>query len=164
MVRDALDAGVEADWFAGDEVYGSRALRRGMRVMGLGYAVAVKQNQKVTLRSGLRIEIRKVINKLTSGNWMRMATGQGQKGPREYYWSMSDICPDDTPDGHESRTSALIVRRHRYTHATSFYLCHHQQPFTLAKLIEVICRRWGVEEALQLGKSFVGLDQGQVTC
>ncbi|MCX4784212.1 IS701 family transposase [Streptomyces sp. NBC_01264] len=164
MVRDALDAGVRADWFAGDEVYSSRALRHSMREMGLGYTVAVKQNQKVTLRSGLRIEARKTINTLTSGNWMRMATGQGGKGTREYYWSMIDICPDDTPEGHEPGTSALIARRHRYTHETSFYLCHHPQPFTLAKLIEVICRRWGVEEAFQLGKSFVGLDQGQVTC
>ncbi|MER5699921.1 hypothetical protein ACWDBO_51730 [Streptomyces mirabilis] len=46
MVRDALDAGVGADWFAGDEVYGSRALRRRMRAMGLGYAVAVKQTRR----------------------------------------------------------------------------------------------------------------------
>ncbi|MGP3683203.1 hypothetical protein ACTVZO_00510 [Streptomyces sp. IBSNAI002] len=97
----------------------------------------------VTLRSGLRLEARKAINALTAGNWLRMATGQGGKRTREYYWSMIDICPDVTPEGHEPGTSALIVRRHRYTHETSFYLCHHPQPFTLAKLIEVICRRWG---------------------
>ncbi|MFG2648961.1 hypothetical protein [Streptomyces sp. NPDC048436] len=46
-VRGAFDSGIGADWFAGDEVYGSRALRHSMRTMGLGYAVAVKQNQEV---------------------------------------------------------------------------------------------------------------------
>ncbi|ANZ21612.1 hypothetical protein SNOUR_41920 [Streptomyces noursei ATCC 11455] len=164
MVRDAVAAGIEADWFAGDEVYGGRELRRDIRAMGMGYAVAVRQHQKVTVDSGARWEGRKVINKLTSESWMRMATGQGQKGTREYYWALIGIQADDTPDGHETGTSTLVVRKHRYTGKTSFYLCHHQRPVTLAKLVEVICRRWGGEEAFQLGKSFVGLDQGQVTC
>jgi len=28
----------------------------------------------------------------------------------------------------------------------------------------VICRRWRIEETLQIGKNFIGLDEGQVTC
>ncbi|MEU9063228.1 hypothetical protein AB0D13_31260 [Streptomyces sp. NPDC048430] len=117
------------------------------------------------MRSGLHIEVRKVINNLAPQNWMRMATGQGQKGTREYDWSMIiDIRADDTPEEHEAGTSTLIVRRHRYTRETSIYRCHHQHPATPAKLVQVICRRWEVEEAFQLGKSFVGLDLGQVTC
>ncbi|MEU8523310.1 hypothetical protein [Streptomyces sp. NPDC048577] len=30
--------------------------------------------------------------------------------------------------------------------------------------MEIICRRWRIEEAFQLAKGFTGLDQGQVTC
>jgi hypothetical protein len=30
--------------------------------------------------------------------------------------------------------------------------------------VEVICRRWRIEETFQLGKTFTGLDEGQVTC
>ncbi|TFV33213.1 hypothetical protein E4K10_30595 [Streptomyces sp. T1317-0309] len=30
--------------------------------------------------------------------------------------------------------------------------------------MEVICRRWRIEETFQLGKTFTGLDEGQVTC
>ncbi|MEU1694957.1 hypothetical protein ABZ590_26825 [Streptomyces hirsutus] len=35
---------------------------------------------------------------------------------------------------------------------------------TLAEPVEVVCRRWRIEECCRLGKSFTGLDQGQVTC
>jgi hypothetical protein len=30
--------------------------------------------------------------------------------------------------------------------------------------VDVICRRWRIEETFQLGKTFTGLDEGQVTC
>ncbi|MEE1670672.1 hypothetical protein RCR19_35055 [Streptomyces sp. WAC07094] len=30
--------------------------------------------------------------------------------------------------------------------------------------MDVICRRWRIEETFQLGKTFTGLDEGQVTC
>jgi hypothetical protein len=33
-----------------------------------------------------------------------------------------------------------------------------------AQLVEVICRRWRIEETFQLGKTFTGLDERQVTC
>ena len=35
MVTDALQAGLKARWFAGDEVYCGRELRRGIRALGL---------------------------------------------------------------------------------------------------------------------------------
>lgn len=31
-------------------------------------------------------------------------------------------------------------------------------------LVEVICRRWRIEETFQLAKGFTGLDEGQVNC
>ncbi|MDT0470516.1 IS701 family transposase, partial [Streptomyces sp. DSM 41699] len=55
-------------------------------------------------------------------------------------------------------------RRHRYTGEISFFRCWSPAPVTLAQLVEVICRRWRIEETFQLGKTFTGLDEGQVTC
>ncbi len=39
MVTDAVAAGLEARWFAGEEVYCGRELRRGVRALGLGHTV-----------------------------------------------------------------------------------------------------------------------------
>lgn len=58
----------------------------------------------------------------------------------------------------------LVARRHRYTGEVSFFRCWAPGDVALGTLIEVICRRWRIEETFQLGKGFTGLDQGQVTC
>lgn len=44
------------------------------------------------------------------------------------------------------------------------YRCWAPGDVTLAQLVEGICHRWRTEETFQLGKSFTGLDEGQVTC
>jgi SRSO17 transposase len=64
MVADALTAGIEARWFAADEVYGGRELRTGIRSLGLGYTVAVPSTYRLTDGSGHRWEARKLINKV----------------------------------------------------------------------------------------------------
>lgn len=71
------------------------------------------------------------------------------------------------PDGHGDNrdgTSALVARRNRYTGEISFFRCWTPEDVTLAQLVEVICRWWRIEETFQLGKTFTGMDQGQVTC
>lgn len=93
-----------------------------------------------------------------------MRTGHGTKGTREYDWAWLDVRADDTPDGHSDGVSVLVARRHRYTGEVSLFRCWAPGNVTLAKLVEVICRRWRIEETFQLGKTFTGLDQGQVTC
>jgi SRSO17 transposase len=106
-VKNALDLGVRARWFTGDEVYCGHELRRSLREVGLGYAVGVSHAYPVTDGAG---------------------------------------------------------RRHRYTCEVSFFRCWAPGNVTLAQLVEVICRRWRIEETFQLGKTFTGLDEGQVTC
>ncbi|WUW68106.1 hypothetical protein OG255_45630 (plasmid) [Streptomyces sp. NBC_01455] len=88
----------------------------------------------------------------------------GTKGTREYDWAWLDVRADDTPDGHPHGVSTLVARRHRYTGELSFYRCWTPTDATLAELVDVICRRWRIEESFQLGKTFTGLDEGQVTC
>lgn len=48
MVHNALELGVKARWFTGDEVYCGHELRRNLREFGLGYAVGVSQAYPVT--------------------------------------------------------------------------------------------------------------------
>ncbi|MGW6674469.1 IS701 family transposase [Streptomyces vinaceus] len=172
MVTDALATGIEARWFAGDEVYCGRELRRGIRSLGLGYTVGIAATYQVTDGAGRRGEARKLTDKVRPGQWMRRRTGHGTKGTREYDWAWLDVRPDDTPDENEnenenaagSGTSVLVARRHRYTGEVSYFRCWAPGDVSPGTLVEVICRRWRIEETFQLAKGFTGLDQGQVTC
>lgn len=166
MVADALAAGIEARWFAGDEVYCGRELRRGVRALGLGYTVGIAATYQVTDGTGRRWEARRLINKVRPGQRMRRQTGHGTKGTREYDWAWLDVRPDDAPDenGKEAGTSVLVARRHRYTGEVSYFRCWAPGDVSLGTLVEVICRRWRIEETFQLAKGFTGLDRGQVTC
>ncbi|MEV6576480.1 hypothetical protein [Streptomyces sp. NPDC051577] len=96
--------------------------------------------------------------------WQRLRTGHGTKGGRHYDWAMIEVLADDTPSGQAAGHSFLLIRRHRYTRQLSFYRCHSTVPIALGDLIEVVCRRWRVEEYFQAAKSLTGLDQEQVTC
>ncbi len=165
MVKNALELGVRARWFAGDDVYSGRELRQIIRGFGLGYAVGVSHTYTVTDGAGRSWKARQMINKVLPHQWMRMQTGHGTKGTREYDWAWLDVRADDTPNGHQDDgTSVLVARRHRYTGEISFFRCWSPEDVTLAQLVEVICRRWRIEETFQLGKTFTGLDEGQVTC
>ncbi|MET8957226.1 IS701 family transposase [Streptomyces sp. NPDC004533] len=123
MVKNALELGVQARWFVGDEVYSGRELRMKLREFGLGYAVDVSHASTVTDGAGRRWKARQMINKVLSHQWMRMQTGHGTKGTREHDWAWLDIRADDTPDGHPDGVGVLVARRHRYTGETSFYRC-----------------------------------------
>lgn len=165
MVAGALESGVRARWFAADEVYSGRELRTNIRWFGLGYAVGVSHTHVVSDGAGRRWQARHMINKVLSRQWMRMRAGHGTKGTREYGWAWLEVRADDTPDGHQDHgVSVLVARRHRYTGELSFFRCFTPGDVTLAQLVDVIGRRWRIEETFQLGKAFTGLDEGQVTC
>jgi SRSO17 transposase len=164
MLRRAHATGMRAGFFAGDEVYGSRELRAGCRDLGLGYAVAVRADHRVTLPSGRLLEAAEAPRLIPARAWQRMRTGTGSKGARDYDWAMMQVRADDVPgDGQDAGESVLLIRRHRYTGTLSFYRCWSPRPVTLARLVSVVCRRWKIEELFQLAKGVTGLDQGQVT-
>lgn len=119
-VENALELGVQARWFAGDEVYSGRELRKDLRELGPGYAVGVSHTYTVTDGAGRRWKARQMINKVLPHQWMRMRTGHGTKGTREYDWAWLDVRADDTPNGHgDDGTSVLVARQHRYTGSPS---------------------------------------------
>ncbi|MBD3006613.1 hypothetical protein IEJ02_21645 [Streptomyces sp. 5-10] len=64
MVKNALKLGVRARWFAGDDAYAGRELRRSMREFGLGCAVGVSHTYTVTDGAGRRWKAHQMINKV----------------------------------------------------------------------------------------------------
>jgi SRSO17 transposase len=163
LLQHAHDRGIRAGFIAGDEVYGGRDLRTGIRERGTGYVLAVRSNYTVMLPSGRRLTVKNAAGLVKPGMWQRMRTGQATKGAKDYHWAMVQVMPDDTPEGHEPGHTALLLRRHRYTGTVSYFLCWTPHPVPLAKLISVAVTRWRIEEDHQLAKQAARLDSGQVT-
>jgi SRSO17 transposase len=163
LLQDAHDLGIRAGFVAGDEVYGGRGLRGGVRERGLGYVLAVRSNYPVGFPSGQKTTVNKAAGLLKPGMWQRMRAGQATKGARDYYWAMVEIAPDDTPEGHDDGHAVLLLRKHRYTGSVSYFLCWAAEPVPLATLIRVAVTRWKIEEDHQISKQVAGLDAGQVT-
>jgi SRSO17 transposase len=154
--------GIRAAFVAGDEVYGGRQLRRGIRQRQMGYVLAVRANHIVTTGSGRPVTAAAAAGMIPARAWQRMRTGSGTKGTRHYDWAMLEVTSDDTPDGHGGGHSMLLARRHRYTGQLSFYRCWTPGPVPLSKLIAIASARWKIEEDHQLAKQATGLDAGQV--
>jgi SRSO17 transposase len=163
LLQAAHDRGIRAGFAAGDEVYGGRDLRKGIRERGLGYVLAVRSNYPVALSPGRKTTVKMAAGLVKPGMWQRMRAGQAAKGAKDYDWAMIAIVPDDAPDGHDDGHAVLLLRKHRYTGTVSYYLCWTPSPVPLATLIKVAVTRWRIEEDHQLSKQVAGLDAGQVT-
>jgi SRSO17 transposase len=162
LLERAQSRGIRAAFVAGDEVYGGRELRRGIRRRGMGYVMAVRANHTMTVGAGRTLTAAEAVPLIPARAWHRMRTGSGTKGTRHYDWAMLEVTSDDTPDGHGDGHSVLLARRHRYTGKLSFYRCWTPEPVPLSRLIVIAVARWRIEEDHQLAKQSTGLDAGQV--
>jgi SRSO17 transposase len=166
LADDLLDRaharGIRAAFVAGDEVYGGRELRRGIRQRGMSYVMAVRANHTFTVGAGRTLTAAGAVRLVPGRAWHRMPTGSGTKGTQHYDWAMLEVTSDDNPGGHDDGHSVLLIRQHRYTRKLSFYRCWTPRPVPLARLIAIAVTRWRIEEDHQLAKQSTGLDAGQV--
>jgi SRSO17 transposase len=162
LLDRAQSLGIRAAFVAGDEVYGGRQLRRGIRQRGMSYVLAVRANHAVTTGSGRTVTAACAARMIPAHAWHRMRTGSGTKGTRHYDWAMLEVTSDDTPGGQPDGHSVLLARRHRYTGQLSYYRCWTPGPVPLSRLIATASARWRIEEDHQLSKQAAGLDAGQV--
>jgi SRSO17 transposase len=156
MLVRALDAGVNASWVAGDEVYGqSPDLRAELEMRGVGYVLAIASSHRVGFGpTSCRAD--QLAAQLPESAWQRLSAGAGAKGKRWYDWAFAQI--DARQPGHR----VLLIRRNRRTGELAFYRCYTPGPVPLGALVKVAGRRWTIEEAFQTGKGLCGLDQHQV--
>jgi SRSO17 transposase len=156
MIARALDAGLQAAWVAGDEVYGADpGLRASLERRQVGYVLAVARSHQVT--AGLRaVRADKIAAGLPRSAWQRHSAGAGAKGHRYYDWAWVSIEP--RLPGHRW----LLIRRSLRTGELAFYRCYAPRAASLAALIRVAGRRWTTEENFQAGKGLAGLDEHQV--
>jgi len=156
LIEHAQSLGIRAAFVAGDEVYGGRQLRRGIRQRGMGYVLAVRANHPVTTGSGRIVTAAAAARMIPQHAWHRMRTGSGTKGTRHYDWAMLEVTSDDTPGGQPDGHSVLLTRRHRYTGTLSYYRCWTPAPVPLSRLITIAVARWRIEMVFpQLAKRAV---------
>ena len=145
LLERAHCLGIRAAFVAGDEVYGGRELRRGIRQRGMGCVMAVRANHTLTTGSGRTVTAAAAAGMIPAHAWHWMRAGSGTKGTRHYDWAMLEVTSDDTPGGHAGGHCVLLARRHRYTGTLSFYRCWAPVPVPLTWLIAIAVTRWRIE-------------------
>ncbi|MGW7754562.1 IS701 family transposase [Streptomyces violaceusniger] len=156
MVARFLDAGHQAAWVAGDEVYGGNPTLRGaLEERGTGYVLAVACAHEVTTGAG-KFRADALAKRVPKRAWQKLSAGTGAKGHRFYDWAVIDLA-DPAPGSRQ-----LLIRRNRSTGELAYYRCYSPRPVPLAELVRVAGSRWRVEEFFQAGKGLAALDEHQV--
>lgn len=82
----------------------------------------------------------------------------GAAGEQHYGWAQVDIHGQTDRHGHWR----LLVRRNRRTGEVAFCRCISPRPIPLSTLVQVVGRRWTVEETFQSSRGLTGLGEHQV--
>jgi SRSO17 transposase len=80
LLERAHSLGIRAAFVAGDDVYGGRELRRGIRQRQMGYVMAVRANHTLTAGPGRTMTAAEAVSLVPAHAWHRMRTGAGTKG------------------------------------------------------------------------------------
>jgi SRSO17 transposase len=183
MLQDARIRGhLAADWVTGDDEYGkSPDFRAGVAALGLQYVLDVPGNMRVwpveptwvtppykgfgkrpsPKRVGEeRQEVRERGAALPPAAWQELTVAEGAQGPRTYRFAAERV--RETCGGEPGEEVWLIYRTNRDGSEPRYYLSNASEATELATLAKVAASRWPIETELQVGKSFVGLDEYEV--
>jgi len=159
MLERALDAAVPAAWVAGESVYGeNRPLRAWLEERAQAYVLTVSGKEYVG-RAGRQWQVKTLLAMLEEEDGCRLKAGDGTKGPRWYDWRWLPLAAPLQP--HWRRW--LVVRRSLSdpTERTAYVVCAPETT-VLATVVQVVGRRWTIEQCFEEAKGEVGLDQYEV--
>ena len=159
MLERAFDMAVPAAWVAGDSVYGdNRPLRAWLEERSQAYVLTVSGKEYVG-RAGRQWQVKTLRAMLEEEDWCRLKAGDGTKGPRWYDWRWIPLAAPLQP--HWRRW--LLVRRSLSdpTERTAYVVCAPETT-ALATAVQVVGRRWTIEQCFEEAKGEVGLDQYEV--
>lgn len=169
MVERAVRAGVPFTYFLADEVYGqARALRAWLEEQRIRYVLAVPKDEVLPLPDGRTRQARELYAAVPEDVFERRSCADGAKGPRDYEWAVVQLATtvheldryllirrSVVPSKVNKRTGELVRE-------VAYFLCHADPGTTLATLVTAAGQRWMVEEAFQVAKGQVGLDEHEV--
>jgi SRSO17 transposase len=157
MLERAFAHGVKAAWVTGDTVYGGDTkLRSWLEEHLQPYVLAVPLNQRI----GLTHRADSVVARWEAARWQRLSAGEGSQGPRYYDWAWQSLDFRWTEPGWKQ----WLLARRSLSDPTeiAYYLVFAQESVTLEQVVRAAGSRWQVEEAIELAKQQVGLDEYEV--
>jgi SRSO17 transposase len=157
MLERAFAHDVKAAWVTGDTVYGGDyKLRSWLEERLQPYVLAVPMNQRI----GLTHRADEVVASWEASRWLRLSAGEGSQGPRLYDWAWQELSYRWTEPGWKQ----WLLARRSLSDPTeiAYYFVFAPESVTLEQVVRVAGSRWQVEEALELAKGQVGLDEYEV--
>jgi SRSO17 transposase len=157
LLARAFAAGVQAAWVTADSIYGGDTkLRRYLEEREQPFVLAVASSQRV----GLSAKAEHVVAAWPADEWQRLSAGEGSQGPRWYDWAWMPMSWRLHPDG---MAHWLLARRSvSKPDEIAYYFVFGPATATLEEVVQVAGTRWQVEQAFELAKGEVGLDEYEV--
>jgi SRSO17 transposase len=157
MLERAFAQGVKAAWVTGDTVYGGDyKLRSWLEERLQPYVLAVPKNQRI----GLTHRADEVVASWPADRWERLSAGEGSQGPRFYDWAWQSLDFRWTEAGWKQ----WLLARRSLSDPTeiAYYFVFAPETVSLQQVVRAAGSRWQVEEAFELAKQQVGLDEYEV--
>jgi SRSO17 transposase len=169
LLQRAVDNGVQPGLVLADQAYGtSREFRKGVREMGLHYAVAVDNRTVVMVFDKLGRRREEIISVLdlalridTQGGFRRCTWRQGTKQDLSARFALRRVVPAyDEARGVEKREPVwlLIEWRDGEVEPANCFLCSLPGRLTKKQLVRRVMQRWRIERTYQDLKDELGLD------
>jgi SRSO17 transposase len=157
LLERAFAAGVQATWVTADSIYGGAyKLRHYLEERQQPFVLAVPSTQRV----GLAAKAEQVAASWPAAAWQRLSAGEGSQGPRLYDWAWMPMAWRLHPPG---MAHWVLARRSvRKPEEIAYYFVFGPADATLAQVVHVAGTRWQVEQAFELAKQEVGLDEYEV--
>ncbi len=157
MLERAFAHGIKAAWVTGDTVYGGDyKLRNWLEERLQPYVLAVPMNQRI----GLSYRADEVVASWPVQRWQRLSAGEGSQGPRFYDWAWQRLDYRWTEPGWKQ----WLLARRSLSDLTeiAYYFVFAPETVSLEQVVLAAGSRWQVEEAFELAKQQVGLDEYEV--
>jgi SRSO17 transposase len=157
LLERAHAAGVQAAWVTADSIYGGAyQLRHYLEEREQPFVRAVQSTQRV----GLSAKAEQVVAAWPAAAWQRLSAGEGSQGPRWYDWAWMPMSWRLAPQG---MAHWLLARRSlSKPDEIAYYFVFGPAEGTLQQVVQVAGTRWQVEQAFELAKGEVGLDEYEV--
>jgi SRSO17 transposase len=120
--------------------------------------MALASHQYVWLPTMRQATVRQLAATAKADDWVRLAAGNGAKGPRLYDWARLPLLSWQIP----GERWLLLRRSVAKADEIAYYVAYVPRGCPLQEMVRVAGSRWAIEECFEAAKGEVGLDQYEV--
>jgi SRSO17 transposase len=163
MLQSVWDAGIRSQWFVADEVYGNDGsfwwwLEKTAKQP---YVLTVNKKQSFVMGwENYRAE--DLLQSLATEQWQRLSCGNGSKGERDYEWARIEVNCERSEGFQRWLVFRRCLEHPNEPRCISYYQVFAPAKTSLETIVQVIGKRWCIEECFKLAKSQLGLGDYEV--